>query len=959
MPSSLFCISSSISVDFDALDTNSNVAKALSGKSPVPSLEDLAPRFFIPHLLDTPQNPIIDALRLTEQSHISRRIKFSPDLHFDEGTAGKADADSRDNFHTEALSFWQKVLAIMSFILLQAKVFFWDQLRPSHKEPNAPAFLSENDDFVYASARYHVLPPLRNPDIETTYVSQNKILPCLRTLSIGVSSPLFEWNPESETFKSTFKGKRRVFYIDGRDAVLSKCLIRRFAAIGTHMRRLETYISSVSDSSCRLGATVNAFCSSLSSIHSFLRTAIFKLGRPLTEESQHTLSAISVQYQEFEELLNVLLDCVGRAGCRKPSEYDQLEMSPRSLLTRIFDHLNHQIESQAPVLVRSLLSFILTRTSVNYFHQIARAIGFSRDVGAQVVPQMSQQQPIDDDGSDESIVEVKDGERDFPKFFPSHIAEKLSTAEKSLAILRTADPQHSMLVVPSERRLRWFWTEDEVDATITGDYSHSVVANSQQTSAPTYVGLYLPQLSKFDVYDLEPGQTIGMHLPTTSSEDLEAFISTYPMSLPCMTPTLAHLSALVLDPLIRHANALSSALLDVLLTSHTLNCRTHLLLLRSYLLMTAEPFRRRISAALMSDNCSPESLRSGFNNYPMHVLASEEHTLLAVGLAPRLLARGNWPPVDGDLSFLLRTVIIDSFDSIWQSLRPDMITDNEEYMREQVENRFGFAIRDASPKTKWMDPLGAKPRALDFLYMDYKPPDALKVIITQETIGKYQRVFAFILRLMRVENALAAVARLTSRASNSLLPTFSQKQRRLLHFRFISNTLVSALMTHVFDTAIRGNFDVFLKKLDAGIHDRDKGFSDVFALGKAHSVMMDDILSACLLRSGQRAVADLLRQLLTLVLDFANLCGEINAKRIEEYQAVLRLDDLYIYFRSKMMTLTKVLQGFANKDLVAALDFQIQGLGDRSKPVGGVEALTHLLLRLDLGNWWNTRVENS
>ncbi len=40
-------------------------------------------------------------------------------------------------------------------------------------------------------------------------------------------------------------------------------------------------------------------------------------------------------------------------------------------------------------------------------------------------------------------------------------------------------------------------------------------------------------------------------------------------------------------------------------------------------------------------------------------------------------------------------------------------------------------------------------RALDFLYMDYKPPRALEVLITPEILSKYQRMFAFILRLMR------------------------------------------------------------------------------------------------------------------------------------------------------------------------------------------------------------------
>lgn len=44
-------------------------------------------------------------------------------------------------------------------------------------------------------------------------------------------------------------------------------------------------------------------------------------------------------------------------------------------------------------------------------------------------------------------------------------------------------------------------------------------------------------------------------------------------------------------------------------------------------------------------------------------------------------------------------------------------------------------------------------RALDFLLMDYKPPPPLDVVITPDVLSKYQRIFSFILRLLRGENS--------------------------------------------------------------------------------------------------------------------------------------------------------------------------------------------------------------
>lgn len=178
--------------------------------------------------------------------------------------------------------------------------------------------------------------------------------------------------------------------------------------------------------------------------------------------------------------------------------------------------------------------------------------------------------------------------------------------------------------------------------------------------------------------------------------------------------------------------------------------------------------------------------------------------------------------------------------------------------------------------------------------------------------------------------------------------------------------------------AIRGNFDAFLARLSPEIpHSQDKeckySFSDVFALADAHSVMLDNILSACLLRSGQKALGDLLRGSLELVLELGILAGELKRGRLEEYQAAPLLDDLYAAFRGKMSTLvcviddlhwpvaddeqTKVLKELVSKgstisilQLEAAMQETLES--HSRKPSGGAESLYHLLIRLDLGEWW-------
>jgi hypothetical protein len=155
-----------------------------------------------------------------------------------------------------------------------------------------------------------------------------------------------------------------------------------------------------------------------------------------------------------------------------------------------------------------------------------------------------------------------------------------------------------------------------------------------------------------------------------------------------------------------------------------------------------------------------------------------------------------------------------------------------------------------------------------------------------------------------------------------LFPTLTQSRKLLLHFRFIAQAFVSSLSGYVFDTAIGGNFDPFLARLSSDTTtttstfetyndtNNEGGFSDVFELAQRHSALLDDILSACLLRSGQRGVGDLLRHSLELVLEFTIVVGELHRERIQEYQAAPLIQELFKKFCLKMTTLVCIPSAF-------------------------------------------------
>ena len=146
--------------------------------------------------------------------------------------------------------------------------------------------------------------------------------------------------------------------------------------------------------------------------------------------------------------------------------------------------------------------------------------------------------------------------------------------------------------------------------------------------------------------------------------------------------------------------------------------------------------------------------------------------------------------------------------------------------------------------------------------------------------------------------------RLSRSHKKPLFDTLAKTNRLFMHFRFLAHTFVAQLCSYVYDTAIRRHFDSLLLEVSTakGGHNRER-FSDVFELARHHSDVLDNILMACLLRSGQKAAGDALRMCLETVMELGILAGELSRGRIEEYQAETTLEELYSAFKRRMSRL--------------------------------------------------------
>ncbi|KAF9448213.1 gamma-tubulin complex, DGRIP91/SPC98 component protein [Macrolepiota fuliginosa MF-IS2] len=931
------------------------------------------PRFFVPSLQDKPQNPIIDSIKLSERNRepvndcSKERHSLPPELHIitddlvrlrlgDEGQAMKEG------------SVWEKLDVHSSN--RKSQLLSWDALRPTSQQTRTSTpFLSERDSLVYASARHYVRPHLKDTSTHVVYVNQADLFSSLKMTVLGNSSVFHSWDAKSERFVQTGvgEGERGFLLLDGKDEVISNSVISRFLNIGNMLRRLEILLAGLRNNT---GPTIHAFAHALSNVLDWLRKTLAKCPPSSAElaAGNVAISRVWLQYGLYQDTLTSLSELCGRGEEKVPQDYEHLNPNPINILSRIYTHLGTHIIQQSSRTITAIFAYILTCTSNEYLRQVSQSVGFG--------PQPPQRQErvatlaldeytIDEDAEEgeEDIFEVLERIEDsYPSFFPPELLAILPAAQRSLILLKRARPDHPLLTDPRRQdEVRWLWRKEDIDAAYFKIQKFYHTQSSQTNDEGTYAGApvqeYKPELEGLRIFDMEPGAST-QNTPLVSQATASAvqdFIDSFPDSLSPIAPTFSHLSSIVFSNLLQHSSALSSTLLELFLDHPgELNLRSHLILLRDFLLITSPPFRLRLSAALFSDKEDYEidnkNRTLSLQTIRQRKQIAESTQPWAVGLASALLEREIWPPVGADLSFFLRTVIVDSIEY------PQGPSKIPKQVASDASWRLGFAIRDLPTgpgRDKWLNPLCVE--ALDFLYMDYKPPHPLEVLIPHEVLSKYQRMFTFLLRLIRVEHALHAVRRMMRCTITPVFPTLASARKLALHFRFVAQSFVNALSGYVFDTVIGGNFDPFLAELVPNHKEDDnqehRRFSDVFELAKRHSDLLDDILSACLMRSGQRAAGDLLRQATEIVLEFAVVIGELRRGRLQEYEAAPMVEDAFAKFRNKMATLTKVLKGLVEKSSSKSYAEHFFA-GQRNLP-GGLEALHHLLLRIDMSDWWS------
>ncbi|KAI9236826.1 MAG: gamma-tubulin complex component protein [Podila humilis] len=377
---------------------------------------------------------------------------------------------------------------------------------------------------------------------------------------------------------------------------------------------------------------------------------------------------------------------------------------------------------------------------------------------------------------------------------------------------------------------------------------------------------------------------------------------------------------------------------------HDLNLWGHLEIMGRFMLMRDGVFLDRLGEALFEESTGLLARTSAMAAATASALDSSVFMASSImSQQERAAAQSIWPPRSGELEMTLRAVLLDSFQATvgvedgtsssnpeasvidWMDLDrsrdmtpPEDPEDESEdpvckprgLTAQELEDSLAFAVKKYDEKTKICRDVDAL-EALDFLYLDYKAPRPLRLLIfTPLALEKYTRLFTFQLQLARVGAVMKQVfsqLRLRQKVLQSQGLDSQEDEYRLLQlaemrtlhrYRFEAQQIFSGLQAYISDDAIGTSWRVFMERLLAfqkqtedrilnrqrttGDEEEEEGYFDIpgeddsqqdsfqlfdlASLQEYHNHILNQMLLQTLLKRKQAPILKLIRGILNCLL---------------------------------------------------------------------------------------------
>jgi hypothetical protein len=781
-------------------------------------------------------------------------------------------------------------------------VFFtWEGFEnPEHVERRT-AYITESGPEVFDAALAKDAPKVASGRV----LKRDVLLESLWNLGLGRSSILFSWDASLWTFVPTIADGRA----SGLTLPSAKSLTNQFILIGSTFLYLRSFVERTFASATSIPALV-ALGTCVSSI-----LATFE--DHLSRHSKEIRSLLQLQHL-FTKPRQILVHVARLVDIVKHATTNEQ-------LASILHHRILELEEDDQDLRRLSLE-ILCRASKPSMELMSEWIGIRKEQDMTPIASRGSFVILDQGGEDQGPHEYTYDPEMMPRFITPEDGSTIFATGSSLRFLTMHHPDHPLAslgkqgIQPPQLEWKFDWQdidaitakaksyEDQLrqailrfarglkqnDETLIVDEAHAEPAESQSNFEQDIE-------ESVRLFDSEPGHT-SKSLPDELqllTADLLADKLTRESTR--FSPPISLTSTLSFQPLLAaQAKLVNAASLRLFFRSHQL--RLHLSLQRQYHLLGDGVFSSRLASALFDPDRESAERHKG-------IMRSGVHMGLQLG------SRSAWPPASSELRLALMGVLSESFYSsaLYHSTAHNADYPNLQARKDKDElpGQLAFSIRQLTEPEmeKVMDPDSLY--ALDFLRLQYVPPSPLNLVISSSALEKYDDIFKFLLRLLRM---LFVVSRLP----RTYPDTDSYR------FRMEAHHFVTAISAYIFQTGIGEHWNDFesyiattetrLAEEDAASELATRVTEGLDAIKAAHEQCLDSILFSLLLRRRQKKVMSLLEEIFDHILLFAKMKNggteRDNEVKAEENEGVR---ELYAKSRGKIKVFISVCRGLVGK----------------------------------------------
>ncbi|KAJ5789778.1 uncharacterized protein N7518_006789 [Penicillium psychrosexuale] len=830
----------------------------------------------------------------------------------------------------------------------------WERYQHKSFQEPVSAYFSESgaQGFDATLAQQNVA---KKDGAPTRIVRTDVFIRSLLRLGLGWSSAFFRYDQRTNQFERCLKDNIRV---SGISLMALENVIENVVQCGTNMQRLRLFAQDPPANYREL--------STLFTLTSTVEIIIFNLEQQISDHSKNIASLLQIKalFHRCGDVVGVLAAIVGAA---------QRAVSDAQVISIVAERA--AFFAQKFGWIENLVHEIVIRVTQPWFGFIETWVGLRPEDAALKEYMTNGKSFVRLETYDRGKFKTGPARIDhiyqadhMPSFIPADQARSIFECGRSLQLLKRSHPRH-----PIARR--------DVLSRIGGLYLHCATTwagiEQIQTKAQEYESRLRAEIKKYhkgdaglqdsssNVVTQTVDQTANTEVTTTAFElfdiddekndsgpvtDYKALskdgfkrlldkargFEAEDTNEGCyLGPELTYGLHLSLAPILSsQALLIDYSCLHLLFKEHRI--RHHLNIQWRFQLLGEGSFVARLSNSLFDPEMESGERRAG-----------KVRSGVDTGL--RLGSRDTWPPASSELRLVLIGLLGDCyFDGT------NTEDDEKTYAQKDKELPGGlsFGIRELTDE----EIEGCKNpnaiEALDFLRLQYTPPEVLESLITARSLNKYDCLFKHLLRLIRMVSAVKRLIRDSTARGSLSVDTHNVYQK----FRMDAQHFVLAVSDYCFHIGIGSIWQRFQDTLTKIEHCLNRGDIDgtievahsVPRLRDYHEDILDQMLFALFLSKRHAQAAKLLESIFGTILSFGLLSrADGIGMRNESEGAVLHL---YQSFRKQTSAFVNYLRSMesgkaTSKSMAKSGEF----FSSRIDPTSVFE---HLRVRLDVKNYY-------